>query len=387
MNSENNVLSPKLRFPEFQGAKEWTIKNLDDVCVMRAGKFIASSEISDIYKKDWYPCFGGNGLRGYTKNFTHSGKYSLIGRQGALCGNVMLADGFFYATEHALVTTPKEGNSTDWLFYNLCILNLNNFSTGQAQPGLSVKILGAISCAVPPCKEEQQKIADCLSSLDELIDAQNQKLKLLKAHKKALMQHLFPAPRGGVTPRLRFPEFRNKWRVKKLGECLRYQQPTKYLVSDTNYSDSYEIPVLTAGKTFVLGHTNEQHGIFHEGLPVIIFDDFTTATKFVVFPFKAKSSAMKILQVKDGLNIKFMYEAMQTISYKVSSHERHWISKFAPMQISVPSMEEQQKIASCLSTTDELIALQTEKTNTLKSHKIAMMQNLFPQSPADSTDP
>jgi len=180
-----------------------------------------------------------------------------------------------------------------------------------------------------------------------------------------------------LRPKLRFPEFQSEWRVKKLGECLRYQQPTKYLVSDTNYSDSYETPVLTAGKTFVLGHTNEQHGIFHEGLPVIIFDDFTTATKFVDFPFKAKSSAMKILQAKDGLNIKFMYEAMQTISYEVGSHERHWISKFAPMQIAVPAKEEQQKIADCLSSLDELIDAQSQKLELLKAHKKALMQQLF----------
>jgi len=181
-----------------------------------------------------------------------------------------------------------------------------------------------------------------------------------------------------VCPSLRFPGFWGAWELKKLGDCLRYQQPTKYLVTDTNYNDAYKTPVLTAGKTFVLGYTNEQHGIFHEGLPVVIFDDFTTASKFVEFPFKAKSSAMKILHAENGYNIKFMYAALQKICYEVGSHERHWISKFAPMQISVPSKEEQQKIADCLSSLDDLIETQSQKLELLKAHKKALMQQLFP---------
>jgi type I restriction enzyme S subunit len=183
-----------------------------------------------------------------------------------------------------------------------------------------------------------------------------------------------------TVPKLRFPEFRDagEWEKKKLDDLLDYQQPTAYLVSDTNYSDTYKIPVLTAGKTFILGYTNEQHGIFSEDLPVIIFDDFTTATQFVDFPFKAKSSAMKILQARNGVSIKFMYEAMQIISYEVGTHERHWISKFAPMSILVPRPIEQQKIADCLSSLDDRITAETQKLDTLKAHKKGLMQQLFP---------
>lgn len=193
---KKQVLLPKLRFPEFREAGEWEEKLLGAVCDMQAGKFVSASEILDKPAKEHYPCFGGNGLRGYTKSFNQSGRYSLIGRQGALCGNVNLVENF-YATEHAVVTTPKLGIRTDWLFYNLCLLNLNRFATGQTQPGLSIDALEKVNCAVPKDEKEQQKIADCLSSVDDLLTLETQKLAALKAHKKGLMQQLFPSV-GGV---------------------------------------------------------------------------------------------------------------------------------------------------------------------------------------------
>ena len=102
------------------------------------------------------------------------------------------------------------------------------------------------------------------------------------------------------------------WESIELEKLLEYEQPTKYLVSTENYHDSFKTPVLTAGKTFVLGYTDEEYGIFNHELPVIIFDDFTTASKFVNFPFKAKSSAMKMLKIKDKtVDIKIVYELMQ----------------------------------------------------------------------------
>lgn len=183
---------PKFRFPEFRDKGEWKEKSLVDICDMQAGKFVRASDISKERTVGTYPCYGGNGLRGFTRTFTHAGKYSLIGRQGALCGNVMLATGQFHATEHAVVVTPNEGVSTDWLFYMLIYLNLNQFATGQAQPGLSIDNLKKVVLKIPSEKDEQQKIADCLISVDELIATQSQQVNALKAHKKSLMQQLFP---------------------------------------------------------------------------------------------------------------------------------------------------------------------------------------------------
>ena len=190
--------TPQRRFPEFQDAGQWKEKRLGDICDMNAGVFVRAASIQDIAKEGLFPCYGGNGQRGFTETFTHDGPFSLIGRQGALCGNITLVSGKFHATEHAVVTTPKENTITEWLYYQLIRLNLNQFATGQAQPGLSVANLNEISVKIPKDGGEQQKIADCLISADDLIRAEAQKFDALKAHKKGLMQQLFPNPDGGV---------------------------------------------------------------------------------------------------------------------------------------------------------------------------------------------
>lgn len=184
---------PELQFSGVNNITAWNEANLSSICYMKAGKFISASEINTQFAEGLYPCYGGNGLRGFTKSFSHSGNFSLIGRQGALCGNVTFAEGEFYATEHAVVVTPKKKINNKWLFYCLKYLDLNQYATGQAQPGLSVNFLEKIVVNYPVEEKEQQKIADCLSSFDELIDIEIQKLAALKTHKTGLMQQLFPA--------------------------------------------------------------------------------------------------------------------------------------------------------------------------------------------------
>jgi type I restriction enzyme S subunit len=183
---------PQLRFEEFEDSGDWVEKTLSDVCEMKAGTFVNASEIKDEQTENLFPCYGGNGLRGFTVSFTHTGNYSLIGRQGALCGNITFVSGKFHATEHAVVATQKKGINTSWLFYLLNELNLNQFATGQAQPGLSVQNLEKIETLITTTPKEQEKIANCLSSIDDLITQQSEKINGLKAHKKGLMQGLFP---------------------------------------------------------------------------------------------------------------------------------------------------------------------------------------------------
>jgi type I restriction enzyme M protein len=136
------------------------------------------------------------------------------------------------------------------------------------------------------------------------------------------------------------------FRIAKLEDVIEYEQPTKYIVASEEYDDSYKTPVLTAGKSFILGYTNEDTGIFDSPLPVIIFDDFTTATKLVDFRFKVKSSAMKILKAKENANITFLYYLMQHIQFDSSDHKRYWISQYSKIQIPLPPISIQEEIVA-----------------------------------------
>ncbi|MFP6056746.1 restriction endonuclease subunit S [Helicobacter pylori] len=145
---------------------------------------------------------------------------------------------------------------------------------------------------------------------------------------------------------------------RKLGEVLEYDQPNKYCVTSKEFDKSYPTPVLTAGKTFILGYTNEKDNIYQasKSSPVIIFDDFTTATQWVDFPFKVKSSAMKILFSKNPtINIRFIFFYMQTILYNIGGeHARHWISRYSQLEVPIPPLEIQQEIVKILDAFTEL---------------------------------
>ena len=172
----------------------------------------------------------------------------------------------------------------------------------------------------------------------------------------------------------------SEWEEISLEEVLKYEQPTAYIVSNTNYSDEYETPVLTAGKTFVLGYTNDTEGLFSNHLPVILFDDFTTANKFVNFPFKVKSSAIKLLLPKDeDVSMTFVFEAMKRIRFPLGEHKRYWISEYQKEKISYPCQEERQKIANFLSSVDTRIEQLEKKKALLEQYKKGLMQKLFSQ--------
>lgn len=163
------------------------------------------------------------------------------------------------------------------------------------------------------------------------------------------------------------------WKLKPLGSVLKYEQPTKYIVETTNYDDSYKTPVLTAGQSFILGYTDEVNNIYSD-LPVIIFDDFTTAIKYVDFPFKVKSSAMKILKADSDLaDIRFLFYLMQTVKINNAQHKRYWISKYSVMNLRIPPLATQKKIVAIL---DEADILHQLNKNLIAKYD-ALTQSLF----------
>ena len=160
--------------------------------------------------------------------------------------------------------------------------------------------------------------------------------------------------------------FIHAWEQRKLREVLKYEQPFPYIVESTDYDDSFETPVLTAGQSFILGYTDETIGIkkASSSEPVIIFDDFTTSSHYVDFPFKVKSSAMKLLTLKnDDDDIYCVNCILKNIDYVPASHERHWISIFSEFDIHIPKVKsEQQKIGSYFQNLDNLITLHQRKS-------------------------
>ena len=230
-----------------------------------------------------------------------------------------------------------------------------------------------------PNINEQSKIAKLFQSLDKTITLHEEQQRQLERLKKALLQKMFADETG--YPALRFKGFTEKWEQQKLGEIFEYEQPTSYIVKNTNYDNKYETPVLTAGKSFILGFTNEKSGIKNATStnPVIIFDDFTTSSHFVDFAFKVKSSALKILTLSNKHDdITFFYGVLKNIKYKPENHERHWISKFSKFNILVPTNTiEETKIGKTLKIIDSLITLHQHKIDNLKRLKRALLQKMF----------
>lgn len=184
-------------------------------------------------------------------------------------------------------------------------------------------------------------------------------------------------------PSLRFEGFTDDWKDKCLGSFLKYEQPQSYIVKGTEYDDKNRIPVLTAGKSFILGYSNENFGVKDASKenPIIIFDDFTTSSHFVDFPFKVKSSAMKLLSVNDWKNDNqyFAFYLLKKILYEPESHERHWISIFSKFNVLVPIIEEQKKLGIFFTNLDNLIKLNKQRYEKLLDVKKSMLSKMFPK--------
>jgi len=395
----NRVNAPQLRFPGFEG--EWESNKMEEMAQFKAGYAFKSEQMlskksnyqllkmSNVYQNelrlDRNPSFWKT-IDAKQKEFLLKKGDSILTLTGTVGKkdygySIKIEDDNKFLLNQRLVLLREIQNKSDNSFISYLISNerfLFYFfaeakgGTGN-QTNVSTEDVKNIKLNFPSLPE-QQKIASFLSAVDEKIQQLSRKKELLEQYKKGVMQQLFSG-------KLRFKDENGEdyadWEEKKLGECLDYIQPTKYLVTSTEYDNSFTTPVLTAGKTFILGYTNETKGIFENNLPVIIFDDFTTATKFVDFPFKAKSSAMKILVPFKDVNIKFIYEAMQIMKYEIGGHERHWISKFSQILMPFPCIPEQQKIANFLSGIDGKIEQVNGELVKTQIFKKGLLQKMF----------
>jgi type I restriction enzyme, S subunit len=263
-----------------------------------------------------------------------------------------------------------KGVDRTYLLYVLKSLESELRAAGQtgSQANVNTAIVEALVIPVP-AEAEQKAIGSVLSSADRTIAALQRLITKKQAIKHGVMQRL-------LTGKARLADFGEPWQARQLGDLLTYEQPGRFLVDATKQLSAGQIPVLTAGKTFILGYTNDTDGVYSSH-PVIIFDDFTTASKYVDFDFKAKSSAMKILSARPNCDTRFIYQRMQLIQFPLGDHKRYWISEYSKQRVNIPSLAEQQAISKVITVAgDEIEAL---KRRLAKAHDIksGMMQELL----------
>ena len=260
--------------------------------------------------------------------------------------------------------------------------NYNDFVLGTAIPTFTQVVLGNMPIPLPPISEQLKivkklkhlflsinSLEDNKKSLYTLIKESKSKVLDLAIHGKLVPQDPTDEPASELLKRINpkaeitcdnghYQKFPEGWAVCQLDSIISYEQPTPYIVKSTDYDDTYTTPVLTAGKSFIIGHTNETNGIY-EKLPCIIFDDFTTDSKLVDFPFKVKSSAMKILQVKEDINVEYIAMFMSITRLICDTHKRYWISEYSKIEIPIPPQNEQDRIVKkvrlLLSRLDEIM--------------------------------
>ena len=222
----------------------------------------------------------------------------------------------------------------------------------------------------PPPVAEQHAVATALSDVDELLGGLDRLIAKKRDLKQAAMQQL-------LTGKTRLPGFSGKWDTVQLGDLLGYERPDRYIVKSTEYSKHGEIPVLTANKAFILGYTTEAFGVCAD-LPAIVFDDFTTDRKFATVPFKVKSSAIKLLRPRhDRTSLRFMFERMQQIRFRVGDHKRYYISDYQNIRLPIPEFDEQLAIVSVLSDMDGEISVLEARRDKTRDLKQGMMQELL----------
>ena len=216
-----------------------------------------------------------------------------------------------------------------------------------------------------PRIEEQYKISRLLHLLDDRIATQNKIIEDLKKLKSAIRKKMFSLLKDEYTESF------------EINQLLDYEQPTAYIVANDEYStDTSLTPVLTANKGFILGYTDEKFGIYQKG-ECIIFDDFTMDAKYVSFPFKVKSSAIKILTAKPNVNLRFMFEYLSYWELKSEGHKRHYISEIASLVIELPSKERQSIIASLMTSLNSKLDIEAKTKIRYEEQKRYLLSQMF----------
>ena len=358
-NNEHKELNvPNLRFPEFSG--EWHSFLINEICSeFKSGKNIKADSISE---NGEYPVFGGNGLRGYTASYNHEGLYVLIGRQGALCGNVRSVNGKTYITEHAIAAAGNEKSNTSFLHYLFLKMNLGQYSDQSAQPGLAVNKLLKLEVSLPPISE-QKKIAKLLSLLDERIATQNKIIDRLQSLIKGIAQHCIR-------------DFTNGCEYVRLGDICKIttgkldanaqvengQYPFFTCAERPFYIDNYAFDteaLLISGNGANLGYINYYKGKFNAYQRTYVLDHFSVNIQYVKW-------ALKVL-------------LPQRIAIEKSSSNTPYIvlSTLADLKIPIPNNSKQNHIADLMMSFERKLSTQLALSDLYNKQKQYLLRQMF----------
>ena len=373
----------------FEVPEGWVWTTIGDILINRDGERIpVSSAIRKKQNTKLYDYYGAAGVIDKVDDYLFNERLLLVGEDGANLlsrskDNAFFAEGKYWVNNHAHIIDASDKRLLDYIALYINAIPLDMYVTGSAQPKLNQDNLNRISVPLPPLAEQfriVQAVEECKRivngiennqiELQEAIDQTKQKILSLAIAGKLVSQDPSDEPAIVLMKRIN-PAFQasdnlhyegilpSGWTLCCLEDVLDYEQPQAYIVNSIDYSDDYKTPVLTPGKSFVLGYTNELSGICNH-LPVIIFDDFTTESKYVDFPFKVKSSAMNILRARGEINLKYVAIFMSITRLVGDTHKRYWISEYSKIPIPIPPLREQGRIVLAakhlLNQLDNLIA-------------------------------
>ncbi len=341
---------------------EW--KKLSEVAAITQGKQFNKRDMSEGGK---YPVINGGVLPSGYAHIYNCDENTITVAQGGSAGFVSFIEQKFWLGAHAYSVVPSkiilEKYNYNFNTFNRLLFHtlknsqyyLESKKVGVGLQSITKDILGNIQIPLV-CKNTQEKIVKILDNftnyVTELQAELQARVKQYEYYRDLLLSEAY-------LNKLNLEEGGSRIEFKSLKSLLDYLQPTKYIVESSDYNPNYKTPVLTAGKSFILGYTNDETNIYpaDSNHPVIIFDDFTASNHWVDFNFKVKSSALKILTAKPGVNLKYCYYFINTLKIDITEHRRLWISELSNIKIPLPSKEIQAKIVEIL---DKLNLMQTE---------------------------
>lgn len=360
-SKEEQRKAPILRFKGFTDA--WEQRELGNLLKINSGKDYKHLKKGDI------PVYGTSGYMLSVNESLSKNNAIGIGRKGTI-DKPQLLKAPFWTVDTLFFLTLKHTNDLNFIYYKFQNINWKKYDESTGVPSLTKNTINKIKINIPEL-DEQNKIKLLFKSLDNLITLYERKKQLLTWLKQGTVNFLIT--KNGQKPQLRFSEFNSNWESKSFEKLLNYEQPTKYIVKNTDYI-SKGTPVLTANKSFILGYTNETN--VYQNIPAIIFDDFTLESKYVDFPFMIKSSAIKILTSKNS-NLFFIYQLLISQNFVQEGHSRHYISVVQKKKVLVPSIQEQNKIGNLIKQLEDNIELNSSIIALLKRLKDFLLQNMF----------